>query len=96
MRKVVAIILLGLGVAEMVWGKLWGPARIKVLEGRMFTDLGLHNAQRETWPIFNQYIQAFKDIWIVVFWFGLATVVLGIILMICEQLSASRESEPPS
>jgi hypothetical protein len=81
-RRIIYVVLISIGVAEMIWGKLWGPLGINdVAGGPMATALGLQGAT-PAWSAFTQYIKVFTGMWMVVFWFGLVTTVLGLVLMV--------------
>ena len=93
MRKLTDLILIGIGITEMLWGKLLGPVRIEAFAAGMYRALGLQDGAPGVSRIFSDYIKAFQSMWTVVFWLGLATVILGVILLILEGSTRTADAE---
>ena len=80
MRTIVFSLLCLVGAIEMFVGVLWGPLMIYAHEASFIHALGFPRLSAEQTQAFNHYIDVFKHQWRLVTWFGIATILLAVLL----------------
>ena len=96
MKRVLAILLLLLGVVEIFWGVLWGRMGIYAHEASLSRDLRVSEFSAEQVRALNKYIDIFQNQWHVVAWFGAGTVVLAIILYYTDERYLRKKKVQPN
>ena len=79
-NRILLSALLLLGVVEILYGVLMGPLLIYAHEAPF--ALAMKHTQWEPQQLiaFGHYIDLFKQQWYIVLWFGVATIILAVIL----------------
>ena len=93
-RTIVFSLLCLVGVAEVFVGVLWGRLRIYAHEAPFAHALGYPSLSPEQTQAFNHYIDVFKDQWSIVTWFGIATLLLAVLLFRSPRQLAPTPIQP--
>jgi uncharacterized membrane protein HdeD (DUF308 family) len=82
LKKSIAIVLLLLGAVEVFYGVIFGRGRIYAYEASFSQDMGFSPEKSRT---FLHYIDAFKDQWHIVAWFGVLTIAAAVLLLLPDK-----------
>ena len=94
MRTIAFSLLCLVGAAEVFVGVLWGRLMIYAQETPFLYALGYPAFSPEQTQAFNHFIRVFKDQWSIVTWFGVATIVLAVLLFRFPRQSITPPIQP--
>lgn len=80
-RTILLSFLFLIGAAEILVGAVFGPLGVYSQEPPFARDIGISSDEQAR--VLGHYLSIFKNQWLIVSWFGVATIVTGLLQLLC-------------